>query len=302
MKILVVGCRGQLGHECVRVLGEGHDVRGLDVPELDITRDDCASVMATDPPEAIVNCAGYTDLDRCETQRSAAWGVNVEGVRRLAGVAERHGAVLLHVSTDYVFDGERPQPHPYTEQDAPGPVSYYGLTKLEGEKAVAEYRGPWIIVRTAWMYGIRGRNFLKTVLGRAARPGAGPLRVVSDQYGSPTWAYRLALQIRKLLEGNHKGLYHATAEGHCTWHQLAGRFLAAMGVDCPVVPCATGEYPTAATRPKNSILENGRLKAEGISVMVDWRADLDEFVSTEREALLGESGSVRPAAGNEVSA
>ncbi|MBW2109434.1 MAG: dTDP-4-dehydrorhamnose reductase, partial [Deltaproteobacteria bacterium] len=224
----------------------------------------------------------------CETEREAARQVNVQGPENLAASAKRHGVFLVHVSTDYVFDGNKPVPEAYTEADTPSPISYYGKTKLEGEMAIQRICPDHAIVRTAWLYGGSGPNILKTFLRRALSDPAGEIRVVNDQYGSPTWSYRLALQMARLIEAKGHGVYHATSQGYCTWYDLACYFLNLMDVPHRVVPCSTAEYPTAARRPKNSILDNSGLKARGIDLMPRWEDDLNAFVARYRSGLIQE--------------
>ena len=292
MRVFITGSKGQLGQDCLRAFAGRHEVRGADLPEFDITAPaSIESALGGFRPDVILNCAAYTQVDRAETDREAARRVNADGPRLLAEIAERAGAHLVHLSTDYVFDGRRPPPQPYAETDPPAPVSFYGVTKLAGEQAVRETAARYAIVRTAWLYGLGGRNFLKTVLRLAlARPGA-PLRVVADQHGCPTWSQRLARQLLRLVEAGACGLYHAAAEGHCTRYEEALHFLTRLGVQPGLVPCATADYPTAARRPMNSILENTRLRAEGCGVMRDWREDMDEFVARHRDALLREASA-----------
>jgi dTDP-4-dehydrorhamnose reductase len=287
MKIFVTGARGQLGGDSLEVFGREAEVAGLDLPDLDIA--DPASVrraLSAFKPDVVINAAAYTQVDRAETDRDEARRANVEGPRVLAEYVEQHGGILVHISTDYVFDGRRPPPEPYVETDAASPVSWYGVTKLDGETAIRQATERHIILRAAWLYGVGGQNFLRAVLRAAlARPDE-PLRVVNDQFGSPTWSRRLALQIQKTLEAGGRGLYHATAEGSCTWYDLAREFFRRMGLKHEVRPCATDEYPTAACRPRNSILENARLKADGINIMRPWAEDLEEFVRQHGETLL----------------
>ncbi|MDY6990161.1 MAG: dTDP-4-dehydrorhamnose reductase [Thermodesulfobacteriota bacterium] len=289
MKVLICGGRGQLGNDCTRVMTPSHEVVSTDLEELDIT--DLSAVddmIRRATPHVVINCAAYTRVDECETKQEVARKVNVDGPRHLALAVEEQGGRLIHISTDYVFDGAKQVPEPYVEEDAPHPVSCYGRTKLEGEEAVREIAKGHIIVRTAWLYGHHGQNFLKTMLRLASRNPGKEIRVVHDQFGSPTWSYRLALQIARLMEANGRGTYHATSEGHCTWYELATYFLERMGVSHHVVPCTSAEYPTPASRPKNSILENRHLKQEGLNLMMDWKEDLDQFVSRHREDLLRE--------------
>jgi len=214
MKIFIAGSRGQLGHDSIEILSPRHEVLGRDLPELDIaSAESIVAVMEPFRPDVIINCAAFTKVDACETERAAALAANAVGPGRLARFAREHGARLIHISTDYVFDGARPPPEPYRESDPVGPVSYYGVTKLEGERAIAREGGAWAILRTAWLYGINGRNFLKTILKRALGSPAQPLKIVNDQYGSPTWSHRLARQVERVIESGAEGLFHATAAG-----------------------------------------------------------------------------------------
>lgn len=290
MKILVIGALGQLGRDCTRVLGAAHAVTAADLPELDVTSAESVSrALAQQRPDVVLNCAAYTRVDDCEIHRDDAWRLNATAPEILARAADGIGARLVHLSTDYVFDGQRPVPHPYTEADATGPLSWYGQSKLAGEVAVQRDCRRWTIVRTAWLYGRHGANFPKTMLRLALRDPARTIRVVNGQYGSPTWAWRLAEQLRAVIEADAQGLFHATAEGHTTWYEFAARFLAAMQVPHDVQPCRNDEYPTRAVRPVNSILENARLKAAGLHVMRNWQDDLDEFVAQHRLDLLAEA-------------
>jgi len=288
--VFVAGCRGQLGQDVMATLASVHTVTGADLPELDITvPTSVVAVLGAAHPQRVLNCAAYTNVDRCETDREAARRINVDGPRLLAQYAEAHGAWLLHISTDYVFDGTRPPPEPYTESDEPNPKAYYGVTKLEGEVAVREVTERHIIVRTAWLYGANGHNFLKTMLRLALANPEKAIRVVNDQHGCPTWSWRLAMQLKSLITKGKKGVYHATGDGHCTWFELASTFLRLMNVPHRIEPCTTAEYPLPAQRPQNSILANARLKAEGLHVMRHWTDDLTEFVQRHREALLAET-------------
>jgi len=289
MKIMIVGNKGQLGSDSEKVLAENYEILAVDLPELDMTNLAAVETMVRDfAPDVILNCAAYTLVDKCETEKQLAWDVNVKGPENLALGAQKHGGRLIHVSTDYVFDGTRQIPLPYMENDETRPLSYYGVTKLESETAVQRANDRHMILRTAWMYGIGGQNFLKTMLKLALKNPGTQVKVVNDQYGSPTWSYRLALQILKLIENNGQGTYHATAEGHCTWYELAKYFLDKMDVPHRVVPCTSREYPTPAARPKNSILENRHLKAENVNVMKSWQEDIDQFVAGFKTQLIDE--------------
>jgi dTDP-4-dehydrorhamnose reductase len=228
-------------------------------------------------------------VDGCEEETALAWKVNAEGPGHLAKAAEKLGSRLIHVSTDYVFDGNRKVPQPYLENDPPNPLSQYGKSKLAGEKAVLAHMENAVILRTAWLYSATGKNFLKTMLRLAVTDPDREMRVVNDQFGSLTWSHTLARQIEKLLHSNLSGIMHTTAEGYSSWYEGARYFLDTMKVPYSMRPCSTAEYPTPAHRPANSILENSVLKKEGISVFRSWQEDIDRFVEKHRETLLAEA-------------
>ena len=290
MKIIITGAGGQLGQDCQRVFGKAHkahQVTALGRQELDIThRAHVKETVDKISPDLIINCAAHTGVDACETETECARELNVSGPRYLAQSAARCGSILVHISTDYVFDGQKPVADGYVEDDDTRPLSVYGKTKLAGERAAREETENHIIVRTAWLYGIQGHNFLKTMLKLTQASPSREFKVVSDQFGSPTWSYRLALQIEKLVEKGARGIYHATAEGVCTWYDLADYFLNKMNVPHCLVPCTSAEFPTAAVRPKNSILENRCLKEAGINIMAPWQDDVAQYIEQFGKQLL----------------
>jgi dTDP-4-dehydrorhamnose reductase len=290
MKIMITGVKGQLGADSAIVLSKTHEVLRVDIDEVDITKFQDVEVLVQQfAPNIIINCAAFTRVDDCETEKESAWKVNVTGAENLARCVRKYGGRLIHISTDYVFDGRKNLPEPYVETDETGPISYYGKTKLEGEKAVMRTTDQHLIIRTAWLYGINGNNFLKTMLKLSFRSTDNKIKVVNDQFGSPTWSFRLALQIERLIQTDYRGIFHATAEGHCTWYELADYFLKKMDVPYTMIPCTTRDYPTPAARPTNSILENRNLKDKGINLMVHWKADVDEFVLKFRKVLIEEA-------------
>lgn len=290
MKVLICGKSGQLGSDCVEVLRQKFEVIAPDEKEFDITNSEAVeSITHSVSPDVIVNCAAYTMVDACETERELAWNINVRGPENLASAASKYGARIIHISSDYVFDGKKRVPETYTEGDEPGPISYYGITKLESELAVRKQTDKHVIVRTAWIYGINGRNFLKTMLRLSITNSGKALKVVNDQFGSPTWSYRLAEQLGRLIEVNAMSTYHASSEGYCTWYELAKYFLEKMDIKHNLIPCGTDEYPTPAARPKNSILENCRLKEEKLNLMQYWRNDVDTFVINFKNRLINEA-------------
>lgn len=290
MKILITGARGQLGRDCAQVLATEHTIFPAGSRELDITDGrHVSALLHSIHPDAVINCAAYTAVDACETNRERCRRVNGEGPGLLAAETAALGARIIHISTDYVFDGTRPVPQPYSEQDRVCPVSAYGSAKLTGEENVRRNTDNHLIIRTAWLYGIGGHNFLKTMLRLACVEPQKTIRVVNDQFGSLTWTYSLAMQIKTLLAADLRGTVHATAEGYCSWYDGAKYFLDCMGVAHAIAPCTTADYPTPARRPANSILENRVLHQNGLNRMHDWKTDIASFVARFREQLLAEA-------------
>ncbi|MBI4773041.1 MAG: dTDP-4-dehydrorhamnose reductase [Deltaproteobacteria bacterium] len=290
MRILITGACGQLGTDLSEVIGRSDQVWALGRNEFDLTRpEQIGDVLASIKPDVVVNCSAYTNVDDCQNRPAICRDINEQGTGRLARSAESLGCRLIHISTDYVFDGRRAVPEPYTEDDVPSPISVYGESKLRGEQLVQAYCTRFAILRTAWLYGIHGRNFLKTILRLALQHSENSIKVVDDQHGSPTWSRTLARQIRAVIENGAEGVFHATAEGHCTWYELTRAFLDRMGVRTRVAPCTTAEFPRPAPRPANSILENRRLKALDIHMMRSWETDLADFVERYSDRLLSEA-------------
>lgn len=283
---LVLGHKGQLGEDCMLVLGD--NAVGIDYPNINIAdRFKCFKKLDLIRPSIIINCAAYTAVDACETD-SACWRVNADGPKYLAEWAVTHGAFLVHVSTDYVFNGAKPLFEASVETDRPAPISEYGKSKLAGEEAILGSGAKAAILRTAWLYGANGKNFLKTMLRLATQNPEREIRVVSDQFGSPTWAQTLARQIAAIIDVKAVGLFHATSEGYCSWFDLASRFLSLMNVPNRIVPCTTADYPTPARRPTNSILENAALKHLGLNLFTNWETELGKFVTGNKDKLVEE--------------
>ncbi len=289
MKILISGSHGQLGHDVTALLSKSHNVVSCNSKELDISnRQMVERVVAQHQPEVIINCAAYTAVDNCETEKELAWRVNALGPENLAVSGETVGSRFIHISTDYVFDGNKQTDISYLEDDQVQPLSEYGKSKLAGEDAIMQFASNPLIMRTAWLYGHSGNNFLKTMLRLALADPSRELKVVNDQYGSLTWTNSLARQIENILDADIKGIVHATATGSSTWYVGACYFLDAMNVPYTFTPCTTAEYPTPAHRPANSILENKRLEEAGLSVFQSWQNDIDCFVKAHGEALIKE--------------
>ncbi len=285
-KILIVGSKGQLGADCLSVFG--NSAQGLDIPEIDISnRFQCLEKLDEVRPDVVVNCAAYTAVDACESDPSC-WSVNADGPKHLAEWVAKNDSLLVHVSTDYVFAGDKPLFESSVETEATAPVSEYGKSKLAGEQAILGSGANAAILRTAWLYGANGKNFLKTMLRLALQTPEKELRVVNDQFGSPTWSYSLARQIAAVVDVQATGIFHATAEGYCSWYDLALRFLTEMNIPFRMAPCSSEEYPTPACRPKNSILENEELKKKSLSVFEGWEAELVRFVSVNKQRLMEE--------------
>ncbi len=290
MRIVIVGANGQLGRDSLVILGKEHTVWASDAAEVDITnQNQVQALFQRHQPEVVINCAAFTAVDACESNVEASMAVNARGPELLALSCREHGSRLIQVSTDYVFDGSRPAPQPYLEGDSASPTSMYGKSKLAGEEAVQAVLDNHLIIRTAWLYGIGNKNFLKTMLRLAISDPKRTIKVVNDQHGSLTWSWRLALQIERLLSTDLTGILHATAEGHSTWYEGARYFLDCMQVPYSMAPCTTAEYPTPAKRPANSILENSRLKEAGCNLMIDWKEDVRLFAERYHDELMAEA-------------
>jgi dTDP-4-dehydrorhamnose reductase len=253
MRVLVCGANGMLGHRVVAVARErGHEVRGTDLPELDLTDASATSrFVAEYAPDVAINCAAFTDVDKAEAEEELALRINRDTAANLAAAAP----YVVHVSTDYVFDGEA-RDRPYVESDATAPRTAYGRTKLAGEEAVLGASDRHAVVRTAWLFGRGGKNFVDTMLQLGAERDE--LSVVFDQVGSPTWTGHLAPALVELAERRGAGLFHGTNAGECSWHQLAIEALSKAGHDVRVVAVTTEEFPRPAPRPAYSVLGTER--------------------------------------------
>ena len=274
MRILITGAAGMLGLDVQRAAEQdGHETVPLTRSQLDVT-DPAAVADAVGGADAdvVINCAAWTNVDGAESEPEQAAAVNGAGAGNLAAAAAAAGAWLVHISTDYVFDGDKASP--YVESDPVAPVSAYGRSKLDGERAVAAAApGRHTIVRTAWLFGAGGRCFPKTILRAASqRP---ELTVVSDQIGCPTFTGHLASALVTVAAQRTPGVLHVAGGGRCSWHEFAAAIVAAAGMDCPVRPIPTSEYPLPARRPANSVLVSER----GAPVLPDWRAGLEQFMS-----------------------
>ena len=282
MRILVTGSTGQLGLEVVSALSQsGHEViaplhRDMDFLNPDAVADRTRHLQA----DWVINCAAYTQVDRAESEVEQAFVINRDSAARLAGAVAGYGGQLLHVSTDFVFDGK--QSRPYREEDESRPLGVYGRSKWEGEEAVRSALPEAIILRTAWVYGVHGHNFVKTIL-RVAREGR-PLRVVDDQLGTPTWARDIAVAIRDLIRKQAKGTYHYTNAGSTSWHGFATAILAdateaGFALKTTAVEAIpTSGYPTPAERPAYSVLDTGKIQSLLTAPIPHWRDSLNKML------------------------
>jgi dTDP-4-dehydrorhamnose reductase len=294
IRVLVTGARGQVGSEVVRALEGRAEVLAHDRSTLDLANPAEISRRVREArPDVLVNAGAYTAVDSAEAEEEAARAVNGVAPGVLAEEAKRAGALLVHFSTDYVFDGSKDGP--YVESDAPHPLNAYGRTKLEGERAIAAAGAPCVILRTSWVYAPHGRNFLLTMLKLAQTRDE--VRVVDDQRGAPTSSLQLARatlelftrgdRTRALAPGDvsrandSAGLYHATAAGETTWFGFAQAIFAVLPVRPRLVAIPTSEYPTPARRPLNSVLSNARLNSALGVTLCGWREGLDEVMRPE---------------------
>ena len=290
MKLLVVGNKGMLGSDLVIAAREaGHEVSGIDFPEIDITRiESIHPVLKPGRFDAVINCAAYTAVDACEKEVERAFAVNAAGAGNLALAAEESGSIFVHYSTDYVFDGNGTRP--YVETDPTNPATAYGKSKLKGERLVLARIERAFVFRIAWLYGLYGTNFVRTIRSFAEKNlvTGTPLMVVRDQHGSPTWTVDVCRQTLRMLETTSYGLYHATSEGACSWYDFTIEILKAADIDVQVVPCSTAEFtakfPRPAPRPLYSILENAGLKKLGLNLMPDWKKAFAAYRERERQA------------------
>lgn len=275
MRILVAGALGQLGR-ALRGALEAHELVLRDLPELDLAEPEpVARCLDETGAELVINAAAFTDVDAAESDPAGAERGNVTIPRVLAEATAERDLALVHVSTDYVFDGQADRP--YLESDSPAPFNAYGRTKLAGEEAVRTANPRHFIVRTAWLYSTGGHNFALTMLGAARR---GEVRVVDDQTGSPTYAPHLAGGIAQLLGREDFGTYHMAGAGETTWCGLTRALYEALDVDCRVTPCSTEEFPRPAPRPRYSALATGRQPAIALP---PWQAGVREFARDFRK-------------------
>ena len=276
MRILVTGVKGQLGYDVMNELARrGHTGIGVDVEEMDIT--DAAKVeqvIKESDVEAVVHCAAYTAVDAAEDNVEICRKINAEGTENIAKVCKELDLKMIYISTDYVFNGEGTRP--WEPDDEREPLNVYGQAKYEGELAVEKYLEKYYIVRIAWVFGVNGKNFIKTMLNLAETHDE--LSVVNDQIGSPTYTYDLAKLLVDMVETDKYGRYHATNEGLCTWYEFATEIFRQAGKEITVHPVTSEQFPTKAKRPHNSRLNKDKLEANGFDRLPTWQDALNRYL------------------------
>jgi dTDP-4-dehydrorhamnose reductase len=274
MKVALTGAGGMLGHAVMKVFADT-ELIPFTRADLDITSiDDAVKKIRDAQPDFLIHTAAFTNVDACETEPETAYLVNGLGTRNVVIACEEIRCPVVHISSDYVFDGTKTAP--YDEWDSPNPVSRYGVSKLMAEQYVSSLTNRFYIVRTSWLFGRNGRNFVDTIVRLLA--GKDPLRVVNDQFGSPTLTHDLALAIRELL-GRGYGIYHVTNTGVCTWYEFAVEIAEKQGINKEIIPVTSGEFNRPARRPANSALNDTMLRLERISPLRHWEDALDAYLT-----------------------
>lgn len=276
MKIIVTGVKGQLGYDVIKELNvRGYkDILGIDIDDLDITNSKAVdSFMSLHKPNTIIHCAAYTAVDKAEDNEDVCMNVNVNGTKILVDQARKLDAKFVYISTDYVFDGNKQGM--YEIDDQPNPQSIYGESKYLGELETQKH-DKHFIVRISWVFGKNGQNFVKTMLRLGNEKPL--LKVVNDQIGSPTYTHDLSRLLVDLIESDIFGTYHATNEGYCTWYEFTKEIFRLTGINTPVDPILTSDYPTKAKRPMNSLLSKENLDKEGFNRLPNWRDALKRYL------------------------
>lgn len=275
MKILITGSNGMLGHDLQEVLKDKHELVLTTSKTLDITdKDNTIDFICNAKPDIVINSAAYTDVDGCEENQELAYAVNGEGVKNLAMACKEVDCPLVHVSTDYVFDGTARDP--IAEDGEIGPISFYGKSKLKGEEAIQEILDKFFIVRTAWLYGINGKNFPKTMLELAENHDE--ITVVYDEVGTPTYTPDLAYGISQLIETDYYGIYHLTNSGSCSWCEFAKYIFEIAKKDVKVIPVTASEFARPAPRPSYSVLNNKNWTDNGFKPLRSYKEAIKDYI------------------------
>jgi len=282
MKILLLGHQGMLGSDLFNRLGLDHDVTGKDMGDFNLTSEDsCRHVIEEVVPQVVVNAAAYTNVDGAETNRDLCFAVNAEGVGNLVAACRDRRIKIVHFSTDYVFDGTKGEP--YTEEDAPNPLNAYGAAKLQGETYLRDHSAPFLLIRTEWLYGKNGKNFVATILEKVKTERK--LKVVDDQIGSPTYTWDLAGAVKVLLEGGHDGIYHITNRGVCSWFEFTRKILQLAGQDDVTVdPIKSSRLARPAQRPPYSALSGKKFRETTGKTLRVWQLALQDFMERTNQS------------------
>lgn len=280
MKVLVIGAEGMLGHDLVDILGVENEISTTTIYTLDITDiDKTVKTVNEINPDVVVHAAAFTDVNGSESKQDTAYKVNVLGTRNVAVACSKADSALVYICTDYVFDGEKGSP--YYEYDQPNPLSVYGKTKYLGEVYIRDILNKFYIIRTSWLYGFHGPNFVTTMLNLAKTNDT--ISVVNDQIGSPTYTVDLAKAIAELIKKPKYGIYHITNSDFCSWYEYAKEIFDIAGIQIEVKPVTTEEYPQPAPRPKYSVLENYNWKMEGFKEIRSYKEALRDYIKLLKE-------------------
>lgn len=276
LKFMVTGVNGQLGHDVMMKLKSlKYDIIAPRRDEFDLTnKDQVEKYIIKEKPDVIIHCAAYTAVDKAEDEKDICYLINVEGTRAVAEAAKEINSKVVYISTDYVFDGLGQEPH--SEEKETNPINYYGYTKEQGEKIVSELIDKHFLIRTSWVYGLNGNNFVRTMLKLAE--SRNEISVVSDQIGAPTYTKDLAEFIVKLVQTNNYGTYHGVNEGYCSWYEFAKAIFAKAGIEININPVFTEAYPTKAARPLNSRLLKCNTDKAGIKRLPHWEDAISRFI------------------------
>ena len=272
MRVLVTGANGMLGQDLCPILEDnGYEVIEASHSVLDVTlEENIVKYFEETMPDLVIHCAAYTNVDGAETEYEKAYLINSKGTENIAKASEKFGAVLVYISTDYVFDGQKGAP--YNPEDKPNPINNYGLTKLKGEEAVKQFCSKYYIIRTSWLYGHHGKNFVETMLSLKDN---NEIKVVDDQIGCPTWTVELAEAIVKIIHRPY-GIYHACSGGETSWYEFAKEIFKLQDLEVNLLPCKTEDYPRPAKRPKYSAMDNSGL-------IKNWKTSLEDYLSLRVE-------------------
>jgi dTDP-4-dehydrorhamnose reductase len=275
MKVLVTGANGQLGKDVVGLFKQHYEVVGVGRNELDITNlENCLHLIPDVRPNVIIHCAAYTAVDLAETEEDQAYSVNAFGTRNIAIAAQQIGSKVCYISSDYVFDGN--STNPYKEYDNTNPTGVYGKSKRAGEIMIQTLSSKYFIVRTSWVYGLHGNNFVKTMLKLSK--DRDQLKVVQDQIGSPTFTEDLAAFLLQLVVTEQYGIYHASNSGNCSWYEFAKAIFEVSHIPVTVLPCTTDEFPRPALRPKYSVMDHLSIRSNGFDDLRPWQDGLSDFL------------------------